>query len=88
MPLKFNLPHVGEIVNDILHHPSRDAKIRDKSLPWINTSIRKEMNKRYKLLKDEILSGDPEKWRLYKEKRNSKKQLKWAVAAYKTFTSG
>lgn len=73
------------LYDDILHHhlPSRDAKIRDKSLPWINTSIRKEMNKRYKLLKDAKLSGDPEKWRLYKEKRNAiKKQLKRAETAY------
>ena len=62
----------------------RDAKIRDKSLPWINTSIRKEMNKRYyKLLRDAKLSGDPEKWKLYKEKRNAvKKLLKRAKAAY------
>ena len=29
---------------------TRKAKIRDKSLPWMNSDIRKLMNKRYKLL--------------------------------------
>ncbi|XP_020617900.1 uncharacterized protein LOC110055830 [Orbicella faveolata] len=40
------------LYNEILHHhlPRRDVRIRDNSLPWINTSIRKEMNMRYKLL--------------------------------------
>ena len=58
------------VYNEILHHhlPPRDVKIRDKSLPWINTSIRKEMNKRYKLLNKAKSSGDPEIWSLYKQK--------------------
>ena len=43
--------------------PLRDTKIRDKSLiPWINSFVRKEMNMRYKLLKDAKLSCDPEQW--------------------------
>ena len=73
------------LYDEILHHhlPSRDVKIRDKSLPWINTSIRKEMNKRYKLLKEAKSSGDPAKWKLYKEKiYEVKKLLRKAEAAY------
>jgi len=46
--------------------PLRDAQIKDKSLiPWINSSVRKEMNLRYKLLKDAKLCCDPEQWKLY-----------------------
>ena len=39
--------------NDIVksHVTSRKAKVRKFSLPWMNGEIRKEMNKRYKLLK-------------------------------------
>ena len=73
------------LYNEILHHhlPLRNVKIRAKSLPWINTSIRKEMNKRYKLLKKAKSSGDPETWRRYKPKRYEvKKLLKSAEAAY------
>ncbi|CAH3137642.1 unnamed protein product, partial [Pocillopora meandrina] len=33
------------------HIPLRKAKVRKNSLPWMNSEIRKEMNKRYKLLK-------------------------------------
>ena len=29
---------------------TRKAKVRDKSLPWMNSNIRKLMNKRYKLV--------------------------------------
>jgi len=73
------------LYNEMLHHhlPSRDVRIRDKSLSWINTSIRKEMNKRNKLLKKAKSSGDPELWSLYKQKRlEVKKLLKSAEAAY------
>ena len=73
------------LYNEILHYhlPPRDVRIRDKSLPWINTSTRKEMNKRYKLLKKAKSSGDPELWSLYKQKRlEVKKLLKNAEAAY------
>ena len=73
------------LYNEILQHhlPLRNVKIRATSLPWINTSIRKEMNKRYKLLKKAIKSGDSETWRLYKQKRYEvKKLLKSAEAAY------
>ena len=73
------------LYNEIIHHhlPLRDVKIRAKSLPWINTSIRKEMNKRYNFLKKAKSSGDPETWKLYKQKRYEvKKLLKSAEAAY------
>ena len=33
------------------HVSTRKAKIRQRSLPWIDGKIRKEMNKQYKLLK-------------------------------------
>ncbi|KAL9980683.1 hypothetical protein ACROYT_G009301 [Oculina patagonica] len=68
----------------LLHHlPPRDVRIRVKSLPWIDTSIRKEMNKRYKLLIKAKSTGNPELWSLYKQKRlEVKKLLKSAEAAY------
>ncbi|PFX12217.1 Cytidine and dCMP deaminase domain-containing protein 1 [Stylophora pistillata] len=60
------------LYNEILNHhpPPRDAKIRDKALPWINTSIRKEMNKRYKLLKRVTPTRDKTdmSWELVKNK--------------------
>ena len=43
------------------HLTSRVAKIRDKFIPWSITSIKKEMNKRYELLKKAKSSGDPVK---------------------------
>ena len=33
------------------HAPFRTAKVRRNSLPWVDRSIRKEMNKIFKLLK-------------------------------------
>ena len=39
----------NEIANN--HITLRKAKVRKHSLPWMNSEIRKEMNKRYKLLK-------------------------------------
>ncbi|KAL9972248.1 hypothetical protein ACROYT_G018519 [Oculina patagonica] len=38
---------------------TRKAKIRDKSLPWMNSDIRKLMNKRYKLLVKAQASNKP-----------------------------
>ena len=38
-----------DILND--HLTVRKVKIRTKSLPWMNSTLRKEMNLRYKLLK-------------------------------------
>ena len=40
----------GSIWNEYLN--SKRLKVRDKGLPWMNTAIRKQMNLRYKLLKE------------------------------------
>ena len=62
--------------NDIIDHhlPSRKAKIRSKSLPWTDSSIRRGMNKRFKLLNEAKASGDPVKWSQYRKKRNEAKK--------------
>ena len=51
------------------HIPLCKAKVRKHSLPWMNSEIRKEMNKRYKLLKacDGTLSTN-KLWADYKSK--------------------
>lgn len=62
--------------------------MKDKSLPGINSSIRKQMNQRYRLLKEAKSTGDQDKWIQYKSKRNTvKKLLKSVEATYwnKTF---
>ena len=48
----------------------RVAKVRAKSLPWMNSKIRKLMNKRFKLLKVTKRSKLTVDWEAYKEKRN------------------
>ena len=65
------------LYKDIMDHhlPPWKAKIRPNSLPWIDSSIRKEMNKRFKLLNEAKTSGDPVKWSQYREKRNEVKNL-------------
>lgn len=73
------------LYKDIVNHylPTRNVKIRSKSLPWISTYIRKQMNLRYKLLKEAKSSQDQVKWELYKSKRNEvKKLLKQSEAAH------
>ena len=52
------------LYNDIIDHhlPSRKAKVRSKYFLWIDSSIRKGMNKRFKLLNKAKASGDPVKW--------------------------
>ena len=73
------------LYKDIVNHhlPTRKVKIRSKSLPWISTYIRKQINLRYKLLKEAKSSQDQVKWELYKSKRNEvKKLLKQSEAAY------
>ena len=72
------------------HIPLRKAKVRKHSLPWTNSEIRKEMNKRYKLLK--ACDGTPSTdklWADYKSSRNKvSKMLRCAEAQYwkKKFT--
>lgn len=49
-----DVTHAWELLfKDVLdtHIPTRTAKIRKESLPWVTGEIRKEMNKRYKLLR-------------------------------------
>ena len=53
------------------HVTKRLVKIRRHSLPWMNSEIRKAMNKRYKLLK--LCDGTPntnQDWEEYKSVRN------------------
>ena len=70
----------NSLYNDIIDHhlPSRKAKIRSKSLPWTDSSIRKGMNERFKLLNEAKVSGDPVKWSQYrkKKKRNEIKKIR------------
>lgn len=66
------------------HIPIRKVKIRSNSLPWMTSSLRKEMNKRYKLL---ILAQNTPKgsveWSNYKKQRNlCTKLLRSAELAY------
>ena len=49
-----DVTHAWELLfKDVLdkHIPTRTAKIRKGSLPWVTGEVRKEMNKRYKLLR-------------------------------------
>ena len=53
------------------HVPARRVKIRRGSLPWMNSSIRKELNKRYKLLlKAQQTPKGSQAWTDYKKARN------------------
>ena len=53
------------------HVKNRTVKIRVNSKPWMNGKLRKEMNKRYKLLKAacKTTKGSNE-WKDYKQQRN------------------
>ena len=53
------------------HIHARRVKIRSGSLPWMNSSIRKELNKRYKLLlKAQQTPKGSQAWIDYKKARN------------------
>eukprot|EP00795_Rhopilema_esculentum_P013179 gene13179-3980_t len=57
------------IIND--HLKRKKLKVREKSLPWINTAIRNQINLRYKLSKKAQKSpNDTDKWTRYKKQRN------------------
>ena len=62
----------------------RNVKVRHKSLPWINTEIRKAMNQTYKCLK--AAQGKPHdnpQWDIYRSKRNAvRRMLRKAEASY------
>ncbi len=66
------------------HVSTRRAKIRQKSLPWIDGKIRKEMNKRYKLLKAcDGTDKTSDTWKEYKKIKNKvTKMLRKAEAQY------
>ena len=65
------------------HLPSRKTKIRSKSLLWIDFSITKGMNKRFKLVNRAKASRDPVTWSQYRKKGNEvKNPLKKAKVAY------
>ena len=71
--------------NDIAqeHLKKKKVKIRNKSLPWINSSIRKLMNKRYKQLRKAQTSNLPDDWKEYRKLRNEvNKKLKNAESKY------
>ena len=69
-----DVTHTWELIfKDVLdtHIPTRTAKIRKKNLPWVTGEIRKEMNKRYKLLrKCDGTSNTSAFWEEYKRTRN------------------
>ena len=70
-----------DIVND--HISQRRVKIRSDSLPWMNSHIRKTMNKRYNILKQAKETGSKEQWEEYKKLRNEvTKLLREAEAHY------
>ena len=66
------------------HIPLRMAKVRSNSLPWMCSSLRKELNKRYNLLlkAQKTPRGSPE-WLAYKKQRNyCTKSLRSAETSY------
>ena len=62
-----------EIVSD--HIPTRQVRTRKNKLPWITNEIKKEQNKRYRLLKIYKANKDTHTWSLYKATRNRVKKL-------------
>ena len=53
------------------HVHARRVKIKRGSLPWMNSSIRKQLNKRYKLLKKaQLTTKGSHAWMDYKKARN------------------
>ena len=57
------------------HIPTRKIREREGKLPWINSKIKKEQNRRYHLLKLYKNNKDPGTWKLYKDTRNRVKKL-------------
>ena len=53
------------------HLKTRKVKVRTNGLKWMNGSIRKEMNKRYALLRRaQSNPSDPDAWKQYRQQRN------------------
>ena len=66
------------LFNDVVncHVATRRVKARQRSLPWMNSEIRKAMNKRYKLLR--LCDGSQaskKNWEDYKKARNNVTKL-------------
>ena len=61
------------IVSD--HISTRQVRKRKNQLPWITNEIKKEQNKRYRLLKLYKVNNDAHTWTLYKAVRNRVKRL-------------
>ena len=57
------------------HIPTRKIRKREGKLPWINSKIKKEQHKRYRLLRLYKNNKDPGTWKLYKDTRNHVKKL-------------
>ena len=57
------------------HIPTRKIWKREGKLPWINSKIKKEQNKRYHLLRLYKNNKDPGTWKLYKDTRSHVKKL-------------
>ena len=69
------------VSNDFLK--TRKAKLRKNTLPWMNSKIRKLMNKRCKALIMTQISRDPADWSVYRSLRNNvTKELRMAEANY------
>ena len=66
------------------HIKQRKSRVRTKSLPWVDTNIRKLMNKRYRLLKScDGTNRTSGAWLKYKKiKYEVKKQMRKAEANY------
>ena len=65
------------------HIKERIARVRTKSLPWMNSDIRKKMNAQYKALKTAKTSQLQKDWDQYKKLRNEvKKMLRTAEREY------
>ena len=63
--------------------PERKVKVRHKSLPWINSEIRKLMNQRFAALNKYKRTKNGSDWNAYKKLRNKvTKQLKIGLAEY------
>ena len=91
--------HIGEIFDDRndkrwtweklfkeicdIHAPWKEVKIRSKSLPWMNNTIRLKINRRFKLFKKAIKTKCTEDWNNYKNSRNQiTSELRKAKADY------
>lgn len=66
------------LFNDVVncHVPTRRVEAGQRSLPWMNSEIRKAMNKRYKLLR--LCDGSQaskKNWEVYKKARNDVTKL-------------